>query len=186
MSELNMGLIEATEKRKNLGRRVIEDARRSGGNHGSFGMRIVGGRYGFFSKVREVVKTLIGAMVVCAVLFDPTQAVSEVIDRAEIYVVDGDTLNWRGERFRLVGFDTPETYNSRCDLEKRLGEFATQRVRNLIASIAVVELVRLPGRDRYQRSLGRLLINNRDVGDILITDGLARPYEGGRRQSWCW
>lgn len=181
-----MGLFEVTEKRKNLGRRLIEYARRSGGNHGSFEMRIVCDRYGCLPKVREVVKTLIGAMVVCAALLDPTPAVSEVIDRAEIYVVDGDTIDWRGERFRLVGFDTPETYNSRCDMEKRLGDYATQRVRDLIASIAVIELVRLPGRDKYQRSLGRLLINNRDVGDILIADGLARPYEGGRRQSWCW
>ena len=41
--------------------------------------------------------------------------------------------------------------------------------------------------DKY---LGRIdanviLPDGRDVGDILIKEQLARPYNGGKRHSWC-
>lgn len=43
----------------------------------------------------------------------------------------------------------------------------------------------LPGRDRYNRGLGRLFIGSVDVSEILTTEDLARPYEGGPREGWC-
>jgi endonuclease YncB( thermonuclease family) len=39
--------------------------------------------------------------------------------------------------------------------------------------------------DRYGRTLASVTVNGRDVGEILIGEGLARPYQGGRRGSWC-
>jgi len=33
--------------------------------------------------------------------------------------------------------------------------------------------------------LGKLTVNGHDAGQILIEQGLARPYSGGRRQPWC-
>ncbi len=39
-------------------------------------------------------------------------------------------------------------------------------------------------RDVYGRLLRNVSVNGRDVGEALISDGVARAYAGGRR-SWC-
>lgn len=100
-------------------------------------------------------------------------------------VVDGDTIWMDGENIRLMGFDTPETHEWECDAEKALGDRATQRLLVLVNG-GMVEAHRSGDRDRdrYGRQLRVVTVDGRDVGDILIAEGLARPYEGGRR-SWC-
>lgn len=62
---------------------------------------------------------------------------------------------------------------------------ATERLEDLIASGRLDELMLLPGRDRYDRGLGRLYIGGANVGEILTAEKLARPYDGGRRAGWC-
>jgi micrococcal nuclease len=110
---------------------------------------------------------------------------AEEISARSIYVIDGDTIDINGARYRLVGFDTPETYRPKCDYEKALGNQPTARLKQLIGGIAIIDLAVQPGRDRYGRGLARLFVNDYDVGAILINEGLARPYNGGRRASWC-
>ena len=115
-------------------------------------------------------------------------------------VVDGDTVYWEGRRVRLVGFDTPETGSrARCQSERAKGDKATSRLRDLVASgnVALV-LVRCAcpsGTEgtqacNYGRACGVLTINGRDPGNILIAEGLARPYQCHQfscppRGSWC-
>lgn len=113
------------------------------------------------------------------------QVDAETVDPAAVYVVDGDTIRMDGDSWRLVGLDTPETYEPGCDFELALGQAATARLRVLMASGRVVEVIRLPGRDRFDRGLARLFIGGEDIADILVREGLARPYEGGRRLGWC-
>ena len=110
---------------------------------------------------------------------------AEPIAPTAVRVVDGDTIDVDGERYRLVGFDTPETWKPGCAYERALGETATARLVALIGSGRVVDLVVLPGRDRYDRGLARLFVGGADVKDVLISEGLARAYEGGRRAEWC-
>ena len=102
----------------------------------------------------------------------------------DIRVVDGDTLVVDGERIRIMGLDAPETHPSRCDAERRLGDAATARLRVLVAGGVQM---RSYGRDRYRRTLAVVHDSRgRDVADVLIREGLARPYDGrGRRQPWC-
>ncbi|MBM1222763.1 MULTISPECIES: thermonuclease family protein [Rhodobacterales] len=126
-----------------------------------------------------------GAMIVAALLSIDTGTAAEPINPASVYVIDGDTIDLGGERFRLVGLDTPETYDPQCAYEKALGDEATRRLRELIGSGELVELIVLPGRDRNDRGLARLYIGRADVAGILIGEGLAREYNGGRRQGWC-
>ncbi|MEY8800157.1 thermonuclease family protein [Leisingera sp. XS_AS12] len=104
---------------------------------------------------------------------------------SQIRVVDGDTIEYAGRKYRLTGYDTPETHFSECSSEKALGDRATRRLRQLIDRADSVRLETERGTDRYGRGLGRLLIDGRDAGDLLINEGLARPYRGGQRQSWC-
>lgn len=110
---------------------------------------------------------------------------AQVVAVASLRVIDGDTINREGQRYRLVGFDTPETFRAQCAYEKALGDTATARLNDLITSGQAVDLAVLPGRDKYGRGLARLYVGGRDVGEILITEGLARAYSGGRRESWC-
>jgi endonuclease YncB( thermonuclease family) len=99
-------------------------------------------------------------------------------------VVDGDTIWHRGIKIRLADIDTPEVFSPQCASEAALGRQATERLLELI-NAGAFELVRT-GRDadRYGRKLRILERHGRSLGDILIAEGLARPWDGARR-SWC-
>jgi micrococcal nuclease len=118
-----------------------------------------------------------------------------------VRVIDGDTLGFHDGRAnaRLVGFDTPETFEPQCVHERKLGEEATNRLRELINGGGVeLQYVRCscrPGTQgtdacNYGRDCARLLAGGRDVGTILISEGLAARYVCGAtgcppRRNWC-
>ena len=110
---------------------------------------------------------------------------TQIIAAADIYVIDGDTIDISGERYRLVGYDTPETFLAEFDSEKLRGDQATARLRSLVERASQLTLDVQKSREKYGRRLGTLSINSEDVGDILVREGLARRYTGGQRQSWC-
>ena len=104
---------------------------------------------------------------------------------SQLTVIDGDTVGLFGQSVRLVGFDTPETYQAQCAAERRLGDVATDKLRELLARASSAQLVYLPRRDQYGRDLARLLLDGRDVADVMVGEGFARRYSGGQRRSWC-
>ena len=108
----------------------------------------------------------------------PQAGVARPISIANITVVDGDTI-------RLTGYDTPETFRAQCDAELQRGNAATARLRALLQQADSVELVEQDRRDRHGRILARLMLDGRDVADVMISERLARRYNGGQRQSWC-
>jgi len=99
-------------------------------------------------------------------------------------VVDGDTFWMDGEKIRIADIDTPETHPSRCAAEADLGSRATIRLRMLLndGPFALESIDR--DMDRYGRKLRIVTRGGGSIGDILIAEGLARPYAGGRRP-WC-
>jgi endonuclease YncB( thermonuclease family) len=121
------------------------------------------------------------------------------IETSQIEVVDGDTIRVTGETFRLVGFDAPETYRAQCSSERQLGNRATFRLRQLVASggldlerVACACRTGTEGTPRcnYGRSCGILRARGQDVGAVLIAEGLARAFVCGptscpKRESWC-
>lgn len=126
------------------------------------------------------------AVLACAfVMIVTAAATAETLRPEQIRVIDGDTIDVDGQRYRLVGYDTPETYFAQCDFELALGNAATERLENLVEGGQLIELKELPGLDRYNRNLGRLFVGRREVSEILISENLARPYSGGRRAGWC-
>jgi micrococcal nuclease len=122
-------------------------------------------------------------------------ATSDGCEKARIaFCYDGDTcdalIGGRQESVRLAGFDTPElNHNAQCAKEQRLARAARDRLRVLIAHARDREFC--PDgwsfdRDRYGRVLAVLELDGRDVASILIEEGHAVPYSGGRKaHDWC-
>lgn len=107
---------------------------------------------------------------------------------AALTVTDGDTLRIDGRPHRIANIDAPELRHAQCDAERRLAMVAKLRLAELLASGRMEVTVGDPatGRtfDRYDRILATISVDGKDVGAILIAEGLARPWEG-RRRSWC-
>ena len=99
-----------------------------------------------------------------------------------LYVIDGDTFSMGGQRVRIAGIDAPETHPPRCMEEARLGLAATQKLRELLGSGTVT--MSGTGHDQYGRELRSVQVNGQDVGEAMISGGVAREYGSGRRP-WC-
>jgi len=105
-------------------------------------------------------------------------------------VVDGDTVWFHGSNLRLKDFDTPEpiAHNSKCPngQTQREAEFASLASARLLELINGGDLsVEQYGVDTTgKRWEGTVRIGGRDVGDILIEEGLARHWPDGAL-FWC-
>lgn len=113
---------------------------------------------------------------------------SEPIAANQVHVLDGDTVRLFKMKpdVRLVGFNAPETKRARCDSERALGDKATRRLRDLVRTELLefdyVDCSCNPGTEEtmacnWGRSCGVLKAGGRDVGDILIAEGLAVPFK---------
>ena len=108
-------------------------------------------------------------------------------------VIDGDTFEarvhlWPGlyttTRVRLRGIDAPEM-KARCAEERDRAEAAREALRAILAEgevdIAHVTLDKYGGRVVAYASTAV----TPDISAAMLQSGLARPYEGRRRQGWC-
>ncbi|MBU2135317.1 MAG: thermonuclease family protein [Alphaproteobacteria bacterium] len=116
-------------------------------------------------------------------------AVDGVPARASFQVVDGDTLRTaEGERIRLIGIDAPELPpRARCAGEAELALAAKDRLTDLVEGathIATTPRPDEPDRDRYDRLLRDVSVDGVDVGEILVSEGLAKVWRG-RKGVWC-
>jgi len=104
---------------------------------------------------------------------------------AEIRVWDGDSIRLgttrQSEAVRIFNIDAPEI-EGQCAYETDLALQSKIRLAGLLNGQRV-EILR-QGTDRYGRTLAAIRIEGRDVGDILVSEGLARTW-AGRREPWC-
>lgn len=100
-------------------------------------------------------------------------------------VVDGDTFWIRGVKVRVADIDTPEIFQPQCELEKQLGDRATDRFMALL-NTGPFELQQIGSRDEDAngRKLRVVVRDGRSLGDQLVSEGLARTWTG-RREPWC-
>ena len=108
-----------------------------------------------------------------------------VVDRNRVGVVDGDSITLDGREWRIRGFDAAEIDRAACEGERRLGLLAKRRLEALIASAREIRIEGGQEADRYRRPLGDVLIDGRQVRDIMVGEDLGRPYNGGRKKGWC-
>ncbi len=109
-----------------------------------------------------------------------------------LMVIDGDTVLvrariWLGQvvetHVRLEGVDTPELAGQ-CERERRLARKARDFIVSRIGGVVVLSAI------QYGKYAGRVVarVGTADGGDFsqaLLEAGLGRPYDGGRRRSWC-
>jgi endonuclease YncB( thermonuclease family) len=99
-------------------------------------------------------------------------------------VVDGDTIWYRGSKIRIADIDTPETHQPQCAAEAARGAAATRRLHQLVNAGPFTLQSINRDEDRYGRKLRILTRGGESLGAVLVAEGLARYYAGGRR-SWC-
>lgn len=124
------------------------------------------------------------------------ETVSGPIAAHVVRVIDGDTVEvaakpWLGmtitTRVRVSGIDTPEKAGrAKCAAEASLAERASAMTRAALPEGAAVRISDVV-EDKYGgRVVARIADpQGRDVGKSLIAAGLARPYDGGTKSSWC-
>jgi len=86
---------------------------------------------------------------------------------------------------RIAGIDTPEIRTT-CASEKAMGYAAKKYLEDLFVGQTEV-LVKNVEWDKYGGRIGGdvFLADGSSVAERMIKSGLARPYTGGTRQSWC-
>lgn len=111
--------------------------------------------------------------------------ITRIYDGDTFYVEVPDLPNEIGKiGVRIRGIDTPEIGSkAKCGWERRRGSEARARL---------IELLKAPieYRDlRWDKYGGRVdatvIAGGADVARVLIEEGLARPYSGGKRRGWC-
>lgn len=137
---------------------------------------------------------LVPLLFLCAVL--PAGAAGTIpgpVETKVLRVVDGDTfvaeaMVWPGHAVtvsvRIRGIDAPEM-RSRCAAEKA----AARRARSALARLVgdgPVSISAIGGAKYYGRVLADVAdARGRPVAAAMLRLGMARPYDGGRRVSFC-
>ncbi len=113
-----------------------------------------------------------------------------------VRVLDGDTVAVDASsdmppeladlKVRLRGVDTPEKGGrAKCDSERTAGQAAT------VFTVATLEnaetvIVRDPDWGKWGgRVIADLIVDGRSLSELLLATGHGRPYDGGKRGSWC-
>lgn len=106
---------------------------------------------------------------------------------------DGDTCRfevviWPGltvhTAVRLRGVDAPEI-RGQCDEEKAQAAAARDFVSERLEAAERITLLDVEPGKYAGRVVADLVIDGVHVAELLIAEGLARPYDGGKRAGWC-
>jgi micrococcal nuclease len=113
-------------------------------------------------------------------------------------VIDGDSLNVHVPRWvnytpigdvelRVYGIDTPETNRGRakCPQEIQKGKKAHAYVQSLLKPGDQIRFTPV-SKDKYFRIDAHVTLpDGRDLGQLLLDQGLAVRYFGGTKPNWC-
>jgi len=102
--------------------------------------------------------------------------------RGQPRVIDGDTLEIRGERIRLFGIDAPELGQPWWNTDGREQD-AGQSARAALATLVEGKrlAVNVLREDQYRRSIAILKVDGRDIARLLVSQGWAFASPGSTR-----
>lgn len=113
-----------------------------------------------------------------------------ITDFTIIKVRDGDTFMidipnipdvfGKNIAVRIRGIDTPELNDSREEIRK-ISIQVKEELEKLLLNAKNITLYNL-GRDKYFRLLASVKVDNVDVSEYLIKKGLAKKYNGGKKE----
>lgn len=111
--------------------------------------------------------------------------VTSIYDADTFRVNIADWPSIIGERIpvRLNGVDAPEI-RGKCESEKLSARKAKHLSVALLRNAKTIELRNIK-RGKYFRLIADVFIDGKSLADVLIQNQLARPYDGGKRLSWC-
>ena len=104
-------------------------------------------------------------------------------------VVDGDTVDvrmdlgfnvWHKCRVRLVGINAPESRTRDLE-EKARGLAAKDWLKDILDSAQSDIEMQSHGVGKYGRVLGELYINEVNINQLMVKEGHAKEYDGGKR-----
>ena len=103
-----------------------------------------------------------------------------------VKIIDGDTVDVLIDlgfdvhikgRVRLSGINAPES-RTRDKEEKKKGLAAKARLKELCKNKI---LLKSYGKEKYGRILGELFVDGASLNTIMIAEGHAKKYDGGKR-----
>ncbi|MGE3611340.1 MAG: thermonuclease family protein [Bacteriovoracaceae bacterium] len=111
---------------------------------------------------------------------------------------DGDTITFKipnihsyfgsKAKVRLFGIDTPELHPKAVALpcEVEWGRVAKKLVQSELNSAKRID-IKAMGPDKYGRILGEIFYDGKNLGQVLLKNHLAIPYNGGKKNkiNWC-
>lgn len=111
-------------------------------------------------------------------------------------ILDGDTVAFKADflpeplkkelSVRVYGVDTPEKgHRAKCTLENEKGNQATQFTTQAVQNAKKRQVVIIDWDKFGGRILGDILLDGVSLRSMLIEKGLARPYFGEAKKSWC-
>jgi len=110
------------------------------------------------------------------------------VPSCRVQAIDGDTFAIGPRRFRLLGWDSPESGRSaKCRAEHEIGLKAEAQA-ILLTRAAKTVTFHIQGRDEFDRETAYIYLDNTPVGQLMATDGLAAEHRSGKdadKPDWC-
>lgn len=126
-----------------------------------------------FIKIKLLTSIILLVLISILTFFIKNKHVYDELDyeiRYVAYVIDGDTfVDKNGEKVRLIGINAPE-------IGERCYEEAKARLKELIEKKYVKLVYDVKRKDRYNRTLAYVFVNDLNVNLIMIKEGYAVVY----------
>ena len=107
----------------------------------------------------------------------------------DLYCYDGDTcyVTYKGknDKVRLLGLDTPEISNPKCEQEYALGIDARNFVNNLISEGVSIKFKTEYNRDFFGRILSYVIVDGENVSQKMVSNGFGVIYDRSNKKDWC-
>lgn len=92
-------------------------------------------------------------------------------------IIDGDTFESKNSKYRILGIDTPETYDSNNNFKPTTGSqfFYGTQAKNIARNKLQNQYVEIESlkTDKYNRKIARVSVNGNDFASYMIQNGYA-------------